>query len=393
MSLKKISRGLLSGTALFSMFFGSGNLIFPLIIGSSSRSLICSIIGVFISAVLVPLIGLFSKIIKPGPVEDYFNNTGKYMNSILISAIVMLIGSFGVAPRCILLSYGSFTSIYPNTYLWLFSFIYTCISIVFIAQKNGIINVVGKYMTPILLISVLSTILYGLYAISDQPIALLNLDKESLFSSLVAGYQTMDLLAAIFFAFTIQKYFSESKSWLFDTTISFLVASLLLLIIYGGFIYLSFGLQDQLKNVSPDMLLVHLINILFGKYASPVLVIIINIACITTFVALIDIFSNFIQSKQSYIFPFIKSSKISENRILHLIISGAISFFVSLLGFDLILLYIGKVMKILYPCVMAYSVGTIIEFLAKKSLNINKNLSGSLFYIVLFISVLLECLE
>src|SRR5712692_3028631 len=48
-----------SGMAIFSMFFGGGNLIFPLWMGSTTSSTTVSILGFILSGVLLPFYGIF----------------------------------------------------------------------------------------------------------------------------------------------------------------------------------------------------------------------------------------------------------------------------------------------------------------------------------------------
>ena len=63
---------LATGLALFSMFFGAGNIVFPLIIGRSAGSEALSAIGgLGLSAVLFPFLGLIAMMLYQGNLKDF----------------------------------------------------------------------------------------------------------------------------------------------------------------------------------------------------------------------------------------------------------------------------------------------------------------------------------
>ena len=62
-----------TGLAMFAMFFGSGNLVFPLRLGvESGDSYIASTIGFIITGVAMPFLGLFSVMLYKGDKNKYF---------------------------------------------------------------------------------------------------------------------------------------------------------------------------------------------------------------------------------------------------------------------------------------------------------------------------------
>ena len=119
-----------AGFAMFSMFFGSGNLVFPLLIGKEAlHQYPVAILGLLVTAVLVPFLGLISIILFDGNYRTYFERLGTIPAFLLIAIILMLIGPFGVVPRCITVAYGGFSLIYPNLAISSFSLLF-CLTIV-----------------------------------------------------------------------------------------------------------------------------------------------------------------------------------------------------------------------------------------------------------------------
>ena len=61
------------GLALFSMFFGSGNLIYPLFIGQLAEGQwITATMGFLLTAVLVPLAGVAAMVVYKGDYTAFF---------------------------------------------------------------------------------------------------------------------------------------------------------------------------------------------------------------------------------------------------------------------------------------------------------------------------------
>ncbi len=70
-----------AGLAMFSMFFGSGNLVFPLAMGSQIQDQWhYGTLGFMITAVIVPFLGLYAIILYHGHRKDFFESI--YISSI-----------------------------------------------------------------------------------------------------------------------------------------------------------------------------------------------------------------------------------------------------------------------------------------------------------------------
>ncbi len=87
------------GFALFSMFFGAGNVIFPPYLGLESGSQwFLGFICYYIADIGLALVALFA-IMRRGSTEAIVNRIGKIPSIILMSAIVLCIGPMLAIPR------------------------------------------------------------------------------------------------------------------------------------------------------------------------------------------------------------------------------------------------------------------------------------------------------
>jgi len=115
------SNTLSTGLAMFSMFFGAGNVVFPLAMGQYAQDKnFFAILGLLITAVGVPFLGLMSMTLFDGDYRKFFGRIGKIPGFIIALAIMALIGPFGAMPRVIALSYSTAKNFFPKHYTPLF---------------------------------------------------------------------------------------------------------------------------------------------------------------------------------------------------------------------------------------------------------------------------------
>ena len=64
---------LTTGLAMFSMFFGAGNIVFPLLVGQQAQGMtIYATLGLLLTAVIVPFSGLFAMLLFNGDYMRFF---------------------------------------------------------------------------------------------------------------------------------------------------------------------------------------------------------------------------------------------------------------------------------------------------------------------------------
>lgn len=345
-----------SGFAMFAMFFGSGNLVFPLAIGTEATGQVFySIIGLIITGVCVPFLGLLAMILFKGDRETAFSYIGKWPAFFLAFAMLSLMGPFGVAARCIIVAYGGIVQLIPNISLEVFGLIWSVITGAIILSHSGWINVIGRYLTPILLLSIALIIAAGLWY--APPLQVSSLSATQAFEvGLDQGYQTMDLLAAFFFSVTVVGYLQKSLEGQPMATIlkmslgASIVGASLLALVYVGFVLLGALYSDALITIAPEQRLAFIAYQTLGGTAQVIIATAIALACLTTFIVLIVLFAQFL------------NKEISQNRISYkwsILITLGISYAISLLGFNTLATWIAYALEIAYPALIAFSIALI----------------------------------
>lgn len=339
------------GFAMFSMFFGSGNLVFPLTVGKESGSqYLAATFGIITTGVIVPFLGVIAMMLFKGDTKAFFSCMGEKIALFWFPLIALsLMGPFGVLARCITVAHGSFNLFFDHSSLIVFSLAFCLITYVVTINKGRIIPFLGSILTPILLLSLVAITFCG-YWFGDQPktIDLHVLDAFNL--GIFQGYQTMDLLAAFFFStFVIHHLESNQelkKNPAQKTKIFFkatLVGGFLLGSVYFGLVFLGASYGDLLKDVPPQEMLGVVAEQALGKFSVPFVCASIVLACFTTAVVLTHLFAEFFHQR-------VVQQKISLKAST--LITLAIAFAVSTLEFSGIAGFLAPILETIYPALI-----------------------------------------
>jgi LIVCS family branched-chain amino acid:cation transporter len=333
------------GLALFAMFFGSGNLIFPLYIGQLAQGeWSAATIGFILTAVLVPFLGIISMVVYKGDYGRFFSCLGKKGGFLAIFLLLSVWIPLGSGPRCISLAYASFKAHLDNPPpLWLFSFLYCVAVSVVIFKKKRMLDVLGYFLTPLLLGCLALIVFKGvdfthLHAASS-------FTAEQMFTrGLKEGYNTMDLIAAFFFSASVIEILrstaaSESKALLKAFRAS-IVGIATLGIVYLGLITLAASHTDTLSSVPKDQMLVHIAKTVLGQELGIIAAAAISLACFTTSVALGSVFADFLTQK---IF------RNQERYFVSIIITHLLAFSMSIFGLQGITFVTEPILQVFYP--------------------------------------------
>lgn len=340
-----------TGLAMFSMFFGAGNVVFPLALGQFAQdNNFYAIIGMLITAVGVPFAGLIAMSLFDGDYKAFFARIGKVPGFIVTAIIMGLIGPFGALPRCVALSYSTANSLFPGLSISSFS-IAACILIFLLTfRKNTIVEILGYFLTPLLIGSLFIIIVVGLYTGEAQP-QTLNNRFDIFIRGLKDGYQTMDLLGAFFFSAVIIAGLKNAlppgdatpRSLIFTALKASCIGAFLLGASYVGFSYVASFHSAALEGVPADTLISQISTLVLGPYASIIASIAVALACLTTAIALAAVFAEFIH----YDLTFGKLGYIPS-----LIITLVITYFVSILNFSGIAAFLLPILQICYPALI-----------------------------------------
>ncbi len=295
---------------------------------------------------MLPFLGLFVIKLHRGSYEDFFGQAGKIARVALPLFTLSLLGAFGVVPRCITVAHGGVTTLLPDLSLMWFSLAFCAVCYVICLRDRWIISFLGKWIGPLLIGCLIVLIGLGIYhapALTASQLQPTQAFSEGFFR----GYQTMDLFAAFFFSSLMFKQIQERMGENVDNRTLVLAAlkpsiigASLLGIIYFGFAYLGAHYQAISGSVSPELILPTIANHLMGDKASFIIGVIMIFSCLTTAVALNNIYARYLCSlfkMPSNIFPIM------------LLLTTGISFAVSLFDFRGIAAFLGPVLEISYP--------------------------------------------
>lgn len=341
------------------MFFGSGNLVFPLALGETvGASYGYGLMGLACTAIMTPLLGLFALLYCDGKSTTFFRPLGKTLGMAIPLIIILIIGPFGGIPRCITVAYGSMHLVADQISLMYFSLL--SIGAIYIASfdEEKVMPILGTILTPFLLLS-LSVIVY--YGVLDAPSHVTQLPPEdSFFKGLHIGYQTMDLLAAIFFAPAVIHYmqrslkgrhYSKAKQlWVISG--AFIIGGALLTTVYGFFVYLGGSYTDILSGVPMESGLATITFKTLGAYAGTVVSMAIMVACLTTAIILVSVCAQYLRQN-------VFNNKISRHKLAISIL--CVAFVVSIFSFGGILRVLSPVLEVFYPLLILLTLYTIIK--------------------------------
>ena len=334
---------LVIGFALFAMFFGAGNLIFPPMLGFTygDKWLIASI-GFTIVGVGLTLLAVVSMAKRQGNIFTFTSLAGNKLSKAIILIIALCIGPLGAIPRTAATSFEMVQSAGFNINIFIFTLIFFGLSLFLALAKNSVVDMIGKFLTPLLLISLLIMIIVGVASPIGQ-IKEIDLNVGKIFSdSMLEGYNTMDALAALAFTPIIVESVVKKgyKNQLLKKTIqASLIAVLGLAFVYISLTFLGASVSTSIDTDSRVTLLNYIAEKILGDKGKFVLIIAIIMACFTTSIGLIssisNIFAEFTKNKVSYKF--------------FAIIIALVSLLLSALGVESIIRLTGPFLQFVYP--------------------------------------------
>jgi branched-chain amino acid:cation transporter, LIVCS family len=352
-----------TGIAIFSMFFGSGNVVFPLLLGAhTGNQVMWALFGLTITAVGAPLLGLLSSVLFEGDCKEFFYRIGKIPGYLVVLLILALLGPVGVMPRCFTVAHAAVTTYFPDLTLFMFSLMCGAITLLLLWRREYVLPILGLWLSPILIITLLVIIGVGLYHAPALPVTDYTPMKATL-EGLLVGYNTMDLLASIVFSVSIWillkdelAMFGEegAKKKLVPTYIwASVMGGGLLGVIYVGLSYIASAHSEVLQNGVPVRILADLAIHLLGNKLGLVANIAIFLACLTTIMSLamavVDVLHiEMMNTKLGQKVPYSYGAMMVGTILITVVFSN--------LGFDKIMAFLGPILETCYPAIIVLAV-------------------------------------
>lgn len=345
------------GLALFSMLFGSGNLIFPPEIGiTGGTEWFKGYIAYFLADAGLGICSVFAMLKVDGDLNRLTGAIGPRGSLIINTVCIICIGPLLAIPRNAAVTFEMGISplfgIDPESRILrlVFSVIFFGIVLLLTIKPSRVVDILGKYLTPVLVAAIAILIILGIAspaAKAGAPVSE-NLIRDGIFN----GYQTLDLMAAIYFAIIIiqsirSRGLHEKKEERKVTAGAALIAGALLCFVYGGMAYLGATTGSQWlqeftgEQINQAGLVVNITGALMGNLGVVFLSVIVSLACLTTAIGLTS-------AAGEYFSRIIPSRSYGFMVVLICIVSAVLCNF----GLSAIISIAAPILMLFYPPVM-----------------------------------------
>ncbi|WP_188597817.1 branched-chain amino acid transport system II carrier protein [Polaribacter pacificus] len=313
----KHKEALILGFALFSMFFGAGNLILPPYLGvKAGNTWFWVTLGFFVTAVVIPILGIFAHARLQGTMYDF----GKKVSPVFSYVYCLVVYSISIAlpaPRTASVTHEMAIQPFFGTSSLLTSSIYFFLVCLFAINRSKVLQFLGKFLTPLIIIILCSVICIGLFSPANE-MAATSLASPFI-DGLLEGYQTFDAIGAIVVGGVLVISMNFKRNASFQSKKSLIrkagfIAGFGLLTIYAGLIYNGalFGSSFEASATRTEILSGLSLQTL-GSIGNTFLSVLVGLACFTTAVGIVTGTSDYIkglfnQSQSAYVITAVVSS-------------------------------------------------------------------------------------
>lgn len=341
---------------LFGLFFGAGNLIFPIYMGQlAGGNMWKAVIGFLITGVGLPLLGVTAiGISRSNGLIELSGKVGKGYSVFFTCALYLTIGPFFAIPRCATVPFtvgvepmlGSGANM--SLALALFSAIFFITVLGFSLYPGKILTWVGKILNPLFLvflgILVVAALINPMGGISSvKPVN--GYMSRAFITGFLEGYNTMDALASLAFGIIVidvvrELGVKEPGAVAKNTVHAGVFSCIIMAVIYIAVTVVgaqSRNVYDVCQNGGKVFAIVA--KHYFGSAGAVILAVTVTFACLKTAVGLVTSCSETFCK----LFPNAFSYKIWA------VIFSVVSFLIANIGLNSIIEYAIPVLMFLYP--------------------------------------------
>lgn len=356
-----------TAVAIFSMFFGAGNVIFPLLLGVEAEGQLgWAFFGLVLTAIGGPLLGLTAATLFRGRCVDFFMQAGRWPCIVLMVVTLGLLGPFAVLPRCVTVSYAAVQPLLPSLSLFAFAICFGLSALFCCWSHRFLLPTLGYVLSPLLIGCLLLIIYQG--SSSQLPLATSDLSAWQSFSlGFTTGYDTMDLIAAIYFSAGIWNmigcYQAEDPVAISKRTLlAGMLGCLLLGLVYFGLAYAAAQYAPLLQGVPQEEILIRLAALTIGPQLAVIANSAVALACFTTVISLTMTIGDIICGE-------LLVGKVSHRTTMVVLL--AITTLMANLGFSMIMEIIHPAVAICYPLIILLTIANLVYKLRSAKLSLH----------------------
>lgn len=337
------------GAALFAMFFGAGNMIFSPYLGfKAGTEWLSGFIGYYIADIGLAVVAILAQI-KTGGYKGIFAPLGNVAGTVIMLSIVLCIGPLISIPRTAATTFElSIEPLFNNAVMPIFCVLFFAVVLVMSINKSAVVDIIGKVLTPVLFLGLLFLICKGVF----DPVGVVEAlprTQSPVADGIAAGYQSMDVLAAVIFGVlilnsTAQKGHTGPVAKARVAAGASMVAGFGLLVVYLGLTYLGATVSNlyDMHIYRTELLIALIQSILPGQAGMIFFAVVAGFACLSTAVALTG-------SAAEYISDSLK------NKVSYKAVVVAVCIFSGLaasLGVETLVKIASPVLSVVYPPVL-----------------------------------------
>lgn len=288
------------GFALFSMFFGAGNLILPPFLGfKSGENWEIVSFGFVLSAVFLPLLGIFAYARIQGTMQDFGKKVSPLFG-VIYGILLYFIAVTLPIPRTASVTHEIAIQPFFSTPSLLTSSIYFGLVFIILLNRSKVIDILGKFLTPFIIFIVFLVIILGLFIPANYD---MQASLYTTFSSgIIEGYQTFDAIGSVVAGSMIIVSLKLRGYKTYESIYALLsragiIAAIGLLTVYIGLIYVGAKMGGDLPaDMTRTELLLTMSHNLIGNTGKLLLSVLVAVACFTTAVGVLAGASDFFKS-------------------------------------------------------------------------------------------------
>lgn len=340
---------LVIGFAMFAVFFGAGNLIFPPQIGfATGTEWGVALLGLMLTGMLLPVLGVIAIGLGGGSFERLTRPIAPWFGTVLIFTTMIAIAWLITIPRTASVAFESgLQTLWPaldaTVGMRVFVPLYFAVSLYFAIDRSRVIDKVGAVLTPVLLVLLLVIVVWAVFDPLAAPVE--TAEAAPFYLGFTTGYQTGDVFTGLLFGILFlnairARGYTEGRDFHMVLAGVAAVTFAGLFVVYGGLEYLGAtgsGMFDA--GISHSQLLTGLVEALAGKLGANLLGVAVLLACLTTAVGATAVMAEYI-------------AKWSRGRISYpvsAIITTLVAAAQSFGGVDYIIRIAGPIFMLFYP--------------------------------------------
>ena len=308
---------LITGFALFSLFFGAGNLILPPFLGANAGEQWWLVfLGFIMTAVFIPILGILAHAKVQGTMYDLAKKVAPWFGS-LYCVFMYLIAVTIPAPRTASVAHEMAIQPFFGTSPLLTSSLYFLLIFIFAINRSKVISLIGKFLTPIIVFILIAVIVSASlkFGYEMNP----NTYENPFINGILEGYQTFDAIggvligAVIIISLKVKGHTSYKETKALITKAGFFAGAGLLLI-YGGLLFSGAILNASFaENASRTDILTSLSSKTLSTIGTSFLSVLVALACFTTAVGIVTGTSDYVKgvckgSQKAYVLTAFLSS-------------------------------------------------------------------------------------